>query len=192
MNWSPPTVSLVRFISSFCGRLLQQNSVYVPFRPFGISFFLTKWNVSCPLPTLLFLLFFFLAIHFINRPKLLDTEWIHSFCISGSGWFTSSRISIILPIFSLKTAVAKWDSIRTVWSIPVIVGFGFFEFFVMIFLSCWYFFDSIFNDVSEFCKLLMFLFFKILEIFSFVDAVSIFSDTDRLNSGFNVTDNWFI
>ena len=45
---SPPTVSLVRLMSSFCRRTSQQKRAYVTFFPVGTCFRLMKWNVSDP------------------------------------------------------------------------------------------------------------------------------------------------
>ena len=45
-NLSPPTVSLVRLISSVCNQMLQQHCVYIIFLSFGTCFLLMKLIVS--------------------------------------------------------------------------------------------------------------------------------------------------
>ena len=71
-------------------------------------------NVSCPGPTLLTPLLVLAPTPFISRPNSLETDLSHFFLIAGSGCRTSSLISIIFPVVSSNTAIAKCGGNRMV------------------------------------------------------------------------------
>ena len=122
--------------------MLRKNLAYVTFLSLGTSSFLMNPKVSCPSPTLLTPLFFLRPIPFISLPNLFATEWFHCLRISGSGCFTKSRISIIFPVASSNTAIARCDGIGTVspgsgvfFSVVDNLGFSF----------CWNYFQTWIN-----------------------------------------------
>ena len=101
-----------------------------------------KWKVSCPLPTRLFPLLVSFPMPFSNRPNSLATDVLHTLRIFGSGWRSSSLISIILPVDLSNTAIVKCDDRGTVSYLLGFFLWAFGLFLLAIFLS--------FNILSDF------------------------------------------
>ena len=79
----------------------------------------TEKEDSYPSSTRLLPLFYFWPIPFINLPNSFDMERFQCFRVSESSWRTCSLVSVVFPMVSSKTVIARFDG-SCVVSLPML------------------------------------------------------------------------